>query len=156
MDTFSQHLIILIIAYICVGVFAATALATVLDLFNLLKLARDIRKKLHRVLVVEIGVIGVPWFRGFLNPKPIIEQKARLESEVSNKESQVSNLEKAADFQQKQVNQFADKIRQLSKVIGSVPEQQYVDFTIVDQLGHEGGMEILRIFIDGAEQEQPL
>jgi NAD/NADP transhydrogenase alpha subunit len=81
-----RDLIVLIIAFTCVGVFVATAIASVLDLFNLLKLAADIQKKLHTVLIVGVVGIAVAAFGGFLNPKPIVEkvedQKTRLEKQI--------------------------------------------------------------------------
>lgn len=78
-----RDLIVLIIAFTCVGVFVATAIASMLDLFNLLKLAPDIRRKLHIVLIVEIVGIAVAVFGGFLNPAPIAQsvERQRLELE---------------------------------------------------------------------------
>lgn len=79
---------VLIIAFTCVGLFVATAIASGLDLFNLLKLAPDIRKKLHAVLLVEIVGISVVAFAGFLNPKPIaqkvVSEKLQLEKQITD------------------------------------------------------------------------
>lgn len=88
-----QDLIILIIAFTCVGLFVATAIASALDLFNLLKLAADIRKKLHTVLIVEVVGIAVAAFAGFLNPKPIVEkvedQKTQLEKQITDSTKEI-------------------------------------------------------------------
>lgn len=88
-----RDLIVLIIAFTCVGVFVATAIASMLNLFNLLKLATDIRKKLHAVLIVEIVGIAVAAFAGFLNPKPIVEkvkdQKTRLEKQITDSTKEI-------------------------------------------------------------------
>jgi hypothetical protein len=65
MTDIHKELITLIIAHTCVGVFVATAVASVLNLFNLVKLAADIRKKLHTALIVEIVAIAVGVFGGF-------------------------------------------------------------------------------------------
>jgi hypothetical protein len=83
----ANDLITLIIAFTCVGVFIATAIATVLDLFNLLQLERGIRKTLHKVLLAEIVVVSVAAYAGFLNPKPIVRTMERvdgLEKEVTD------------------------------------------------------------------------
>lgn len=94
----ANNLIILIIAFTCVGLFIATAIATVLDLFNLLKLAPDIRKKLHTVLLVETVVVSVAAFAGFLNPKPIaqtVERVEKVEGEKIQLEKQITDSTKA-------------------------------------------------------------
>ena len=94
----ANGLIILIIAFTCVGLFIATVIATVLDLFNLLKLASDIRKKLHTVLLVETVVVSVAAFSGFLNPKPVaqrIERVEQVEGEKLQLEKQFTDSTKA-------------------------------------------------------------
>lgn len=66
-STIHQQIIGLVIFYTCAGVFVATALAVVLDLFNQFKLQKDVRKKLHKVMLVEIIVIGIGTFSNLLN-----------------------------------------------------------------------------------------
>ena len=73
----TNDLMILIIVFTCVGLFIATAIAVVLDLFNLLALEHNIRNKLHAVLVVEIVGIAVAAFAGYLNPYPMAQQLKR-------------------------------------------------------------------------------
>lgn len=91
-DTIFPKLIILIIAFTCVGVFIATAIASVLDLFNCLKLAPDIRKKLHAILLVEIVGISVGTFSGFLNPQTIVH---KVESDKSQLKKETADLTRA-------------------------------------------------------------
>ena len=90
MTDIHKELITLIIAYTCVAVFVATALASVFDLFNVLKLAADIRKKLHTALIVEIVGIAVGVFGGFLrfNPQPVANRITQLQEETRNLEIQ--------------------------------------------------------------------
>ena len=116
-----QELIILIIAYTCVGVFIATAIATVLDLFKLLKIAPDIRKTLHRVLLVEIVVIAVGALAGFLNPKPIAQKVERL----NRVEGEKLQLDK----------QLADSTK---AIIKPHPSEMVVDFPWVDTASAPG------------------
>jgi hypothetical protein len=91
MTEIHKELITLIIAYTCMGVFVATALASVLDIFNVLKLAADIRKKLHVALIVEIVGIAVGVFGGFLrlNPQPVASKFAELQAKTRNLEDQL-------------------------------------------------------------------
>ena len=111
----ANDLIILIIAFTCVGLFIATAIATALDLFNLLKLAPDIRKKLHAVLLVEIAIVSVAAFKGFLNPKPIAQQ--------------IEKVEKVANENNRLEGQLTDSI----KVIRKLDSHALVaDFPVVD------------------------
>ena len=82
-----QQLITLAIAYTCLGVFIATAIAAVLDMFNFLRLAPEIRKRLHVVLIVEIVVIAVVSFKGFLDPSTVVDQVKSINTanqELSN------------------------------------------------------------------------
>jgi hypothetical protein len=90
MTDIHRELITLIIAYTCVGVFVATAVASVLNLFNALKLAADIRKKLHTALIVEIVGIAVGVFGGFLqlNPQPVANKITQLQEKIRNLEIQ--------------------------------------------------------------------
>jgi hypothetical protein len=88
MTDIHKELITLIIAYTCVGVFVATAVASVLNLFNVLKLAADIRKKLHAALIIEIVAIAVGVFGGLLrlNPQPVANQITQLQEKTRNLE----------------------------------------------------------------------
>lgn len=52
----------LIIGYTCVGVFVATALAVVLNLFGWVKIDDALKKKLHVALVLEIVAISLVTF----------------------------------------------------------------------------------------------
>jgi hypothetical protein len=90
MTDIHKELITLIIAYTCVGVFVATAVASVLNLFNVLELAADIRKKLHAALIVEIVGISVGVFGGFLrlNPQPVANKITQLQEKTRNLEIQ--------------------------------------------------------------------
>jgi hypothetical protein len=72
----------LIVAYTCVGVFVATAIATVLNVFGLISLEASLRKKLHTSLILEIAAIAVAAFAGLLNPKPVVEQVRRMQEEI--------------------------------------------------------------------------
>jgi hypothetical protein len=74
MHSTHQQIITLIIAYTCALVFIATAIAAVLDMYNRLRLEPEIRMRLYTVLIVEIVVIAVVSFRGFLDPSAIVEQ----------------------------------------------------------------------------------
>ena len=75
----------LAIGYTCVGVFIATSIAVILDLFNQIDLDDDIKKNLQVVLLIEVVTISVGVFSGFLsvNPKPVItkveQTQARLQ-----------------------------------------------------------------------------
>ena len=87
MYTTHQQIITLIIAYTCLGLFLATAIAAVLDMFNVFRLAPEIRKKLHVVLIVEVVVIAVASFKGFLDPSTIVDQVKSINTanqELSN------------------------------------------------------------------------
>jgi hypothetical protein len=101
MKTIYHDLVILIIAFTCVGLFIATAIASTLDLFNWFKLAPDIRAKLHSVLVIEIVGICVAIFGGFLNPKPIAEkvqsQKVQLEKQIADSTREIKRAEANED-----------------------------------------------------------
>lgn len=89
-NDFIRDVTVLIITFTCVGVFVATAIASVLDLFNLLKLASDIRKKLHTVLLVEIVGISLAAFSGFMNPSKVVKKFDSVQKE--NTESTTSLL----------------------------------------------------------------
>jgi hypothetical protein len=91
MTDIHKELLTLIIAYTCVGVFVATGLASVLDIFNVLTLAADIRRKLHAALIVEVVVIAVGVFGGLLrlNPQPVASKFAGFQAEIRNLEAQV-------------------------------------------------------------------
>lgn len=86
MNYIYKHLIITVISFTCLGVFVATSIAAILDLFNKLKLAPDIRKLLQKVLLVEIVCICVAAFAGFLNPNLIINkfisEKGQLDKQI--------------------------------------------------------------------------
>lgn len=69
-----HEIITLAIAYTCVGVFIATAIAAVLDMYNVFRLEPEIRRRLYVVLIVEIVVIAVVSFKGFLDPSTVVEQ----------------------------------------------------------------------------------
>ena len=87
MYTTHQQLITLAIAYTCLGVFIATAIAAVLDMFNFLRLAPEVRKRLHVVLIIEIVVIAVVSFKGFLDPSTVVDQVKSINTanqELSN------------------------------------------------------------------------
>ncbi|MCP4573725.1 MAG: hypothetical protein GY838_15305 [bacterium] len=71
-------LIKLAISWICVGVFAATAVITLLALIRVVKLAK--KKYLDRlfgVLIVEIVVIAVGVFAGFVDSPKTIETQIK-------------------------------------------------------------------------------
>jgi hypothetical protein len=63
----------LIIGWTCVGVFIATALASILDLFGFMRLGKDIRSRLHAVLLIEVVAIGISVFAGLvkIDPTPV-------------------------------------------------------------------------------------
>lgn len=61
-----QEIITLIIAYTCVGVFVATSIITVLSLINVLKIDPAAKNRLFAILIVEVIVIGVGTFSGFM------------------------------------------------------------------------------------------
>ncbi len=63
-DTMDTHPVLmqLIIGYTCVGVFVATALAVILDLFGWVKIDTGLKKKLHVVLILEIVSIALVTF----------------------------------------------------------------------------------------------
>lgn len=88
MSTAYQGVLILIIVFTCVALFVAAAIAVALDLFNLLKIRPDIRKKLHISLLIEVVVSSIAAFAVFLNPKPIAEKvesgKIRFEAYVGD------------------------------------------------------------------------
>ena len=88
-----QDLIRLIIAFTCVGVFIATALASVLDMFNLLRLQPDLRRKLQVALLIEIVGISTTAFAGFLNPTQIVD---KVESQKTQLEKQIADSTRAA------------------------------------------------------------
>jgi hypothetical protein len=69
-----QQIITLIVAYTCALVFIATAVAAVLDMYNRLRLEPAIRMRLYGILIIEIAAIAVFSFRGFLDPKTIVEE----------------------------------------------------------------------------------
>lgn len=91
----------LTIGYTCVGVFVATALAVVLNLFNLIKIEDELKKKLHVVLILEIAALAVVSFSNLieLNPAPAtarIEMSAMATAdklEVTQKYLRDKNLE---------------------------------------------------------------
>lgn len=80
-DRLVRDIVLLIIAFTCVGVFVATAVASVLDMFNLLKLAPDIRTKLHVVLIVEIVGICITAFSGLISPRAIVKMADALQKD---------------------------------------------------------------------------
>jgi PleD family two-component response regulator len=80
-DGLAHDIVILTIVFTCVGVFVATAVAAVLDMFNGLVLRRDIRKKLHGVLVVEVVGICVAGFSGFLNAGHVVDKAKTLQAD---------------------------------------------------------------------------
>lgn len=66
------------IAWTCVGVFAATAVITLLAITNVIALAdKKYRDKLFRVLVVEIVVICVGFFAGLIKSPQKVESTLR-------------------------------------------------------------------------------
>ena len=114
MTELSHDIALLVITFTCVGVFVATALASVLNLFNFLKLERDIRKKLHIVLLAEIVVIGTTAFAGVLrSPTNVIDKANQLEqtsqqdkrrAEVSTSLLKATNSKTEADGEHKASN----------------------------------------------------
>ena len=80
-DGLAHDIVILIVVFTCVGLFVATAIASALDMFNLLRLQPDIRKKLHLVLVVEVVGICVTAFSGYINPTAVVAKAATLQQD---------------------------------------------------------------------------
>lgn len=145
MNTIYHDLMILVIAFTCVGLFVATAIASALDLFNLLKLARDIRKKLHAVLLVEIVGISVAAFAGFLSPKRIVQKVEKVKSEKfeleSNKiqlEKQITDSTKAIVEQLKSEKIPLEKIAIAKAIIEPHPNEVVVYFPWVDTASAPG------------------
>jgi LytR cell envelope-related transcriptional attenuator len=95
MDT-NYPLMGLIKGYTCAGVFVATSLAVVLDMFNLIRLAPDIRNKLYTALVFEVVVIGVGYFASIMKFNP---QTAK--SQIANTAEQKVVDEQVKPLQQK-------------------------------------------------------
>lgn len=56
----------LAIGYTCVGIFIATSVAVVLNLFGLLRIEAPIKRKLQVALLVEVASIGVAVFSGLI------------------------------------------------------------------------------------------
>ena len=80
MESTHREIITLIISYTCVGVFVATAFAAILNVFNLLTLDNGIRRKLQTILVIEVVIIAVSAFGGFLNPQPVLKRVEQAET----------------------------------------------------------------------------
>lgn len=80
MDNYYQQLMLLTIAFTCVGLFVATAIACAGDLFNLIKLAPDIRKKLQLILLTEVIGISIAAFNGFMNPQHLAQQISQIQN----------------------------------------------------------------------------
>jgi len=75
-----QEIITLIIAYTSAFVFMATAIAATLDMYNLLRLEPVIRRRLYAVLIVQIVGIALFSFKGFLDPKTVVEQAKNIKT----------------------------------------------------------------------------
>jgi hypothetical protein len=74
MDSVALPFHLLVITWTCVGVFVATAVGVLLDLFKVIKLPGDIRKTLYNVVLVEIAVVAVAAFSGVLNYRQLVKQ----------------------------------------------------------------------------------
>ncbi len=73
-------LIRLAISWICVGIFAATAVITLLALVRIVKLAdRKYLDRLFGVLIVEVVVISVGVFSGFVDSPGTVEEQIKQE-----------------------------------------------------------------------------
>jgi uncharacterized membrane protein YqjE len=84
----------LLIAYTCVGVFIATAIITLLALVGLIPIKPGFLSRLFNILVVEIVVIAVAAFAGFLrlDPRPVaetVQQAAATQAELAETETRL-------------------------------------------------------------------
>lgn len=95
MSTYYQGVLILIISSTCVALFVATAIAVVLDVFNLFNLRRDIRKKLHVALVGEVVATSVAVFGALLNVQPIAD---KVDTAIEHIEARVGDQKVAVRF----------------------------------------------------------
>lgn len=89
----------LIIGYACVGLFVATIIAAILDLFNIIRLQADIRKKLQTALVIQVVGIAVGWFSGALKFDP-----TKVQAQIETKAEKKVNEETVVPLQQKITN----------------------------------------------------
>lgn len=95
-----------VISWICVGVFAATAVLTLLAITNVVKLANPkYRDHLFRVLVIEIVAIGVGVFSGYV----------KSPREVESRLADVGRQQAVAEFKPKieQVRALAERLDSL-------------------------------------------
>jgi len=123
-----------VISWICVGVFAATAVLTLLAITNVVKLASArYRDHLFTVLVIEIVAIGVGIFSGYVKSprevesrladvgrqqaiaefKPKIEQVRMLAERLDGVQLQASAAERAQ--LKASINQLSQSVEQLAQ-----------------------------------------
>lgn len=117
----------LIIGYTCVGIFVATAIALILDMFGLLRLAPDIRMKLYIGLLFEVIATGVALFASpvTLDPRTakaqiantaqqqvVDEQVKPLKQEVKQLKTPVY-LQIAEESQRPAAKQVGEKLTEL-------------------------------------------
>lgn len=121
-EDFVRDISALVITFTCVGVFVATAIASVLDLFNLLKLAPDIRKKLHAVLVVEIVGISIAAFSGLINPTRAVKKYEDVKEQ--NIQSKATLLLAQAEFSEGKKKSVQPDLRSIQKSVQNASNAQ--------------------------------
>lgn len=90
----------LVVAWTCVGVFIATAALTLLALARVIRLAeKKYLDRLFKVLVVEIVVIGVAVFAGFVEKPATVAERCESEGRkdaIATLEPEIRRLETVA------------------------------------------------------------
>lgn len=109
----------LIIAYTAVGVFIATAIATVLSMFNLINLEKTLQSKLNKIVIAEIVIICLGAFSGFitLSPQKITSKIDTLNIQNKSKIEHIDSIDKINKKLNIQVEKLESEIQQLKSSI---------------------------------------
>jgi hypothetical protein len=84
----------LVLGWTCVGVFIATAIITLLALVKIIKLAdKKYLDRLFAILIVEVIVVGVGAFTGFVQGPAKVEEKVRNAGRTALAEQLLPDIE---------------------------------------------------------------